>query len=1432
MRRIARAGLFLTLALGGLAIAAPARAATGLVAAYSMDQGSGTALPDVSGTGNNGTITGATWTTAGRFGSALSFNGNGNLVTVPDSNSLDLSVGMTLEAWVRPDLGSWRTAILKERPGGLAYAMYASTDTNRPSTEINVDVRGTAALPTATWSHLAATYDGATMRLYVNGTQVASRAAAGTIPISSGALRIGGNTLWGEYFSGLIDEVRIYNRALTAAEIGTDMNAPVGTFDTEPPTAPTNLTVTGSLTSGQLSWTASTDNTGVARYDVHRSTTPGFTPSAANRIAQPTGTTFTDTTAASAPGTYYYKVIAEDGAGNLSAASNEASATIGDTAPPSAPGTLSAIGTIGKATLTWGPASDNVAVVRYNVHRGTTAGFTPSAANRIAQPTGTSYTDATAAGTYFYKVTAEDAGGNVGPASNEASATITTDTQAPTAPAGLTATPSGSTVNLSWTAATDNVGVVRYNVHRATTSGFTPSAANRVGQPTGTSFADGGLAAGTYFYKVTAEDAAGNVGPASNQASATVSVTIPTGLVGAYGFDEGSGTTTADQSGNGNTGTLSSTLWSTTGKFGNALSFAGGARVNVADSTSLHLSSGMTMEAWIKPVTLGDWNTVVFKERPGFYAAALYANTDTNKPSGNVFTTADHDLRGTSQVPLNTWTHLAATYNGSTLALFVNGTQVSSVAATGAIASSTSPLRIGSNTIWGEAFNGLIDEVRIYNKALTASEIQGDMDRSVTVDTTPPTVTARTPAPGAAGLNIGTAASATFSEPVRASTISASTFTLTDGSGNAVPATVTFDAASNTARLVPQTALAYGVTYRLTLAGGSGGITDLAGNPLAADVTWTFSTEASPPQVLVVGTASNPFGAYLGEILRNEGLDAFTTIDASLLSSSVLSSFDVVLLGQTALTASQVSALNSWVSGGGNLIAMRPDKQLAGLLGLTDAGTTLTNAYMKVDGTTAPGSGITNSTSMQFHGTADRYTLSGAQAIASLFINATTATANPAVSLRSVGAGGGQAAAFTYDLARSVVYTRQGNPAWAGQERDGLVAVRPDDMFFGAKTGDVQPDWLDTGKIAIPQADEQQRLLMNLITLMERDKMPVPHFWYLPRGEKAAVVMSGDDHSPGSGAGGTASEFDRLKQQGPAGCSVAQWQCLRATSYVYPSATLTDAQAAGYIADGFEVALHPEVGSCPTVVPSIDAFAAAFDNQLAQFHAEFPSAPNPVSSRTHCVEWPDWASEPKIELARGIRMDANYYHFPQSWIGAKPGFLNGGGFPMRFADTDGSLIDVYQQNTNMDDEAGQVYPATVDSLLDNATGPNGYYGTFGVNIHNDQPAPHADADAIVASALAHDVPMISYKQLLTWVDGRNASTIRGLSWNAGTFTFVTTVGAGAQGLQTMLPVQGPSGTLQSLSCAGSSQPFSAQTIKGIQYAMFTTVNGTCTANYG
>ena len=121
------------------------------------------------------------------------------------------------------------------------------------------------------------------LALYVNGAQAATLVVSGSIVTTTGALRIGGNTIWGEYFNGLIDEVRIYNRALSATEIQTDMNRSVTTPDTTPPSAPGTLTATGGLGQIGLAWGAATDNVGVA------STTSTAARRAASPRAPPTG---------------------------------------------------------------------------------------------------------------------------------------------------------------------------------------------------------------------------------------------------------------------------------------------------------------------------------------------------------------------------------------------------------------------------------------------------------------------------------------------------------------------------------------------------------------------------------------------------------------------------------------------------------------------------------------------------------------------------------------------------------------------------------------------------------------------------------------------------------------------------------------------------------------------------------------------------------------------------------------------------------------------------------------------------------------------------------------------------------------------------------------------------------------------------------------
>ena len=229
-------------------------------------------------------------------------------------------------------------------------------------------------------------------------------------------------------------------------------------------------------------------------------------------------------------------------------------------------------------------------------------------------------------------------------------------------------------------------------------------------------------------------------------------------------------------------------------------------------------------------------------------------------------------------------------------------------------------------------------------------------------------------------------------------------------------------------------------------------MTDVAGNPLAADYTWSFTTQALPPPpptegpggpILVIGYSGNPFSRYYAEILRAEGLNAFEAIDISAVDRDRARP---VRRGDPRRDAAdrrpRSTMLTSWVNAGGNLIAMRPDPQLATLLGLTAAGTTLANAYLAIDTTPRAGPGhrrqTRSSSTARPTGTRSRPRRRPPSAVATLYSNATTATTNPAVTLRTVGSAGGEAAAFAFDLARSIVYTRQGNPAWAGDERDGI----------------------------------------------------------------------------------------------------------------------------------------------------------------------------------------------------------------------------------------------------------------------------------------------------------------------------------------------------------------------------------------------------------
>ncbi len=221
----------------GSGAAAAAAPSSGLVAAFGFDEPTGAVVRDASGHGLNGRRVGATRTAHGRFGRALSFDGVNDRVTVPDSAQLRLTDGLTLEAWVRPTSASGqRLVLLKGRGRGTAYGLYAS-DLRRPAGSVRTAVAATASsvararaktgLPLGRWSHVAVTFSGDRVRIYVNGEWISSRRASGSIVAAAGALRIGGGVSTATSFRGRIDEVRVYDHALTGAEIQADLLRPV-----------------------------------------------------------------------------------------------------------------------------------------------------------------------------------------------------------------------------------------------------------------------------------------------------------------------------------------------------------------------------------------------------------------------------------------------------------------------------------------------------------------------------------------------------------------------------------------------------------------------------------------------------------------------------------------------------------------------------------------------------------------------------------------------------------------------------------------------------------------------------------------------------------------------------------------------------------------------------------------------------------------------------------------------------------------------------------------------------------------------------------------------------------------------------------------------------------------------------------------------------
>jgi glucose/arabinose dehydrogenase/chitodextrinase len=518
--------------------------------------------------------------------------------------------------------------------------------------------------------------------------------------------------------------VRAVDAALNYSGYSTVKNATTPAItDAQAPSVPTGLSGTGvSISQINLSWTASSDNVAVIGYKVFRN---------GALVGTTATTTFQDTGLIGANTTYSYAVSAYDAAGNNSAQSPSVNAsTLPDTTAPSVPTGLNGL-VMGPSaiTLNWNDSTDNVGVAGYKVYRDGV--FLTSTSVKPIQDTGL-----TQSTTYTYQVSAYDAAGNE--SAQSAPVPVTTsapDTTPPTAtmtaPANGT-TVSGTSVTVSANA-TDNVAVTQVEFLLDGVTFATDTTAPYSVQWNSTTTSDG-----PHTLSARARDGAGNFGNTSGVVNVTVNNTappLPSGLVGAWSFNEGAGTTATDVTANGNTLSLHNDIAWVAGRYGTGLRFDGlDDNVTASNSPSLNISGNqLTLSMWINPmggasdqVVLGKlwnatWTSPYYQYGVELQQGALTPVFEFGTSSGTQEATMGQAL------PVGIWSHLAITYNGNLVRFYLNGNLVSTATITSTLTARDNQLLIGSDARPGQYFNGTLDDLRIYGRELTQTDVQTDM---------------------------------------------------------------------------------------------------------------------------------------------------------------------------------------------------------------------------------------------------------------------------------------------------------------------------------------------------------------------------------------------------------------------------------------------------------------------------------------------------------------------------------------------------------------------------------------------------------------------------------------------------------------------------------------------------------------------------------
>lgn len=469
-------------------------------------------------------------------------------------------------------------------------------------------------------------------------------------------------------------------------------------------------------------------------------------------------------------------------------------------------------------------------------------------------------------------------------------------------------------------------------------------------------------------------------------------------------------------------------------------------------------------------------------------------------------------------------------------------------------------------------------------------------------------------------------------------------------------------------------------------------IQSVSGDPIPNLSPYTDSTELGESSgaglcILMVSgdTLGNPLAVYLHEILTTEGFTGFHYLNASQESIENLEAYDLVLLAQSVYEQGQVEQFLSYVLNGGKLVVFRPELALQKVMGIKPEGK-LSNGYIRIDKEFPRGNEIFED-SVQFHGEADCYQLLEWDIYAWLADSPMAETWHPAVFSRSIGLG--RVIVWAYDLASSVALTRQGNPAWVNQERDGREGIRAVDSFV---------DWVDLERLSIPQADVQMRFLSRLMTDLLADQYPLPRIWYFPEAVKTVLIVTGDAHQ--SPAWAIDEVFRTVEKYGgtmtvyytpPPSTSLLKRVARRARMWVYRLPVIGKPlrknyyhplpdQVSAWRKRGHEFALHPFVE---------EGLEVGWEQYWEQFTG-LGFGPVPPTVRTHQVLWQGWVETARLQATYGIRLNLDYYPYGPAlkkengeWA---YGYLTGSGLAMKFIDKQGRLLNINQQLTQLVDE--------------------------------------------------------------------------------------------------------------------------------------------------